>query len=66
MEYNVVEDLKKRKKISILNVCKIYYQSKLLLNGLKDNDVQPTTVTKNTTKTTTNILQNAIVNVSLL
>jgi hypothetical protein len=45
MEYNIIEDLKNIKSnISILNVCKISQQWKLLLNTLKDIDAQPTTI----------------------
>jgi hypothetical protein len=44
MEYNIVKDLKKIKEnISILDICKISQQCKLLLNALKDEEVQPLT-----------------------
>jgi hypothetical protein len=42
MEYNVVEDLKKIKEnISIMDLCKISQQCKLLVNALRDEKDQP-------------------------
>jgi hypothetical protein len=65
MEYNIVEDLKNIKEnISILHVCKIGQQRKLLLNAWKqNNESQSSTIVKNVTKITTNNLHNEIVNV---
>jgi len=53
MEYNVVEYVKKIKaNILILDICKISHQCKLLLNALKDEEMQPSTSSKSTNKTT--------------
>jgi hypothetical protein len=66
MEYNIVEDLKKIKaNISILDLCKISHQRKLLLDALKENDTPIATTSKNVVKETTNNVHNTIVNVAL-
>jgi hypothetical protein len=52
MEYNVVKDLKKIKSnISILDICKISQQCKLLLKNLKNEYIQPLIVGKTINKT---------------
>jgi hypothetical protein len=66
MEYDIVEDFKRIKdNRSILDVCKIAQQVKLLLNSLKYTNIKPT-IAKGATKIENNSVQNMTINVSLL